>query len=251
MAKPTITFITDTFTTLVKNLNTISLDLGNVGALNTNEDSDAVGAINELELAIRGVSNNLVDSDLTTFGFAANNIVSALRELDSDLHGSGGGNAHSDLNTTAKNLTGAINEHDTELVTITSTAMGTTASTVSAAIRELYDAIQLDSNGLNNNLNTAGVYESLISLDNTIGDLADLSTQIANRSDLVESLNSQQTQLDILDANGVVANQKLGLLADLDSAGFVGAERNNFVAALNALRADVPLIFDVNGTQLN
>lgn len=43
----------------------------------------------------------------------------------------------SSLTTTTKNVTGAINEHDAELGTITSGAMGTTASTVSTAIAEL------------------------------------------------------------------------------------------------------------------
>ena len=82
---PTITTINDTFTTLVTNTNTVSLDLGATDRLNTNEDSSAVAAINELELGIRGASNNLVATDLADF--TANNIVSALHELDSDLHG--------------------------------------------------------------------------------------------------------------------------------------------------------------------
>lgn len=107
-SKPTITTINDTFTTLVTNTNTVSLDLGATGRLNTNEDSSAVAAINELELGIRGTSNNLVATDLADF--TANNIVSALNELDSDLHGSGGGNAKADLTTNAKDVVSAINE---------------------------------------------------------------------------------------------------------------------------------------------
>ena len=43
----------------------------------------------------------------------------------------------STLTTTDSNVVGAINEHDTELGTITAGAMGTTASTVSTAINEL------------------------------------------------------------------------------------------------------------------
>ena len=56
----TVTDIQDTFTTLVSNLNHISYDVGATGSLNTNQDSDLVGSINELELAVRGTSNNLV-----------------------------------------------------------------------------------------------------------------------------------------------------------------------------------------------
>ena len=46
----TVTDIQDTFTTLVSNLNHISYDVGATGSLNTNQDSDLVGSINELEL---------------------------------------------------------------------------------------------------------------------------------------------------------------------------------------------------------
>jgi len=107
---PTITTILDTFTTLVTNTNTVSLDLGATGRLNTNEDSSAVAAINELELGIRGTSNRLVESDLSIAGFTADNIVSALVEHDVDIHGAGGGNAASDLTTTANDIVAAINE---------------------------------------------------------------------------------------------------------------------------------------------
>ena len=109
-SKPTITPISDTFTSFKDNVNRISLDLGATGRLNTNVDSDVVAAINELELAIRGTSNNLVASDLSTMGVAANNLVSAIHELDSDLHGNGGGNAKADLTTAAKDIVSAINE---------------------------------------------------------------------------------------------------------------------------------------------
>ena len=109
-AQPTITDIQDTFTTLVTNQNRVSLDLGATGRLNTNEDSSAVAAINELELGIRGTSNDLVATDLSQAGITANNIVSALVEHDVDMHGSGGGNAASDLTTTANDIVSAINE---------------------------------------------------------------------------------------------------------------------------------------------
>ncbi len=107
---PTITSILDTFTTLVTNQNRVSLDLGATGRLNTTQDSDAVGAINELELGIRGTSNRLVESDLSIAGFTANNVVSALVEHDVDIHGAGGGTASSDLTTAANDIVSAINE---------------------------------------------------------------------------------------------------------------------------------------------
>lgn len=344
---PTITNITDTFTTLVSNTNAVSLDLGATGSLNTNQDSDLVGAVNELELGLRGTSNNLVATDLSMF--AANNVVSALIELDVDIHGSGGGSASADLTTTANDLvsainevdalqgnvtmgttatttTGAIKEHDLELGTITAGAMGTTASTVSGAIAELEaeidvlntrveptqslttasatlsDAVNelsdsIGSGGLTTtaqtligginehdteigsaSLNTAAttlrgainelhtevgdaisgdnvtagnIGSSLNLLDSAVGDLTGLTVTATERETLVKAINANKAQIDLLDSDGTVVNQTLGQLYNLDSAGFVGAERNNFVAALNALRADIPLIYDESGTQLN
>jgi len=346
---PTITNITDTFTTLVTNLNTMSLDLGATGRLNTNQDSSTVAAINELELAIRGTSNDLVATDLSMF--TADNIVSALIELDVDIHGAGGGSASSDLTTTANDIvsaineidalqgnvsltttattvTGAIAEHDAELGTITAGAMGTTASTVSGAIAELEveidtlntfvepsqslntdattlaDAVNelhdsIGSGGLTTtaqtlvgainehdteigaaSLNTSAttlrgavnelhtelgaipdsdgqknlvankVGESLRLLDSALGDLSTLTSTITDHSTIVKAINSNKAQIDLLDSDGIVVNQTLGSLSNLDSA-FVGSERNKFVNALNALRADIPLIYDENGTQLN
>lgn len=358
--KPTITDIQDTFTTLVSNLNIISLDLGAAGRLNTSEDSDHTSAINELELGIRGTSNNLVAVDLADF--TANNIVSALHEIDSDLHGAGGGNAKADLTTNAndivsgvnelelgirgtnnglvasilsttandlvlaigeldsdigarphttlttssKNLTAAVNEHDAELGTITAVAMGTTASTVSTAIKELEieidtlntfveptqsltttattvaDAInehdaEIGSASLNtsattlrgainelhtevgsaigstHNTTTGNIGASLNSLDSAVGNLADLSTDItaSGHGNIVGALNVMQADIEALDAENIASNQALGSLNLLDSDGFVGAERTNFVNALNALRADIPLIYNASGTQLN
>ena len=358
--KPTITEITDTFTGLVTNLNTISLDLGATGRLNTNEDSDAVSAINELEFAIRGTSNNLVgaqlrttkthlvgavnelDSDIgdrphTTLTTDAKTLTGAINELESELYNAEGGNkrglsdlgtndktcvvdaineletairgtssnlVQNQLNTTKTHLVGAINELDSELGTITSVAMGTTATTVSGAIAELdsdrdrqitytgIDGTALTTSATNlttavneldaeigaaslntsattlrgainelhgevgdailstHNTTTGNIGQSLNLLDSAIGDLSTLTVTETERATLVEAINANKAQIDILDSDGVTVNQTLGLLTNL-SSGFVGAERNNFVAALNALRADIPLIFDENGTQLN
>lgn len=138
--KPTITDIQDTFTTLVTNQNTISLDLGATGRLNTNEDSDAVAAINELEVAIRGTSNQLVSAKITT---TATNLVAGINELDSDI----GARPHNTLTTDAKTLTGAVNELDSDVGARTS--LGTIDKTsVVNAVNELETAIRGTSNNL-------------------------------------------------------------------------------------------------------
>lgn len=346
-SKPTITNIQDTFTSLVTNTNTVSLDLGATGRLNTNQDSDVVAAINELEVAIRGTSNNLVSADLTTAGLTATDLAAAVAEHETDigtvqnltttasnltdaLNELDALQGNTSLSTTATTITAAINEHDAELGTITAGAMGTTASTVGGAIAELEaeidtlntfveptqsltttattlaDAVnELDSDigarphtgltttaktltaainehdteigsaSLNtsattlrgainelhteigdaiqsgDNTTTANIGASLNSLDSAVGNLDNLNATIADHSTLVAAINSNKAQIDLLDSDGVVINQTLGSLNLLDSAGFVGSERDNFVAALNALRADIPLIYDENGTQLN
>lgn len=78
-------------------------------------------------------------SDLTTT--QKGNLVSALNEIAAIV-------GNDTLTTTAKNLTGAILELDAELGTITADAMGTTATTVSGAIKENVDAIKAVSDDL-------------------------------------------------------------------------------------------------------
>jgi len=361
--KPTITDIQDTFTTLVTNQNTISLDLGATGRLNTNEDSSAVAAINELEVAIRGASNELVSAKITT---TATNLVAGINELEQDLYNAEGGTKrtladlgtndqtcivdaineletairgdvsnlvenklnttkkhltgaineldsdigatpHTTLTTVAKTLTGSVNELDAELGTITADAMGTTATTVSGAIAELEVEIdtlntfvepsqaltttagtladginELDAeigaavlstsettvrgainelhiemgaipdSGGSGNLRANRIGQSIRLLDSAVGNIAQLNTDgsIGNRTSLVTVVNSLADDISLLDSDAGIRDNRLGSLSNLNVA-FVGSERDNFVNALNALRADVPLIYDVNGTQLN
>jgi len=138
---PTITTINDTFTTLVTNTNTVSLDLGATGRLNTNQDSSAVAAINELELGIRGASDDLVATDLSQAGITANNVVSALVEHDVDMHGSGGGNAASDLTTNANDIVSGVNELEVAIRGtnngLVSAILSTTATNLVTGIAEL------------------------------------------------------------------------------------------------------------------
>lgn len=143
-------------------------ELGDVTALTTPTTTDAVTAINELDsdldvLTARVDSDDIDITELQNFvnpgvaltttastvaaainehetdignmsltGLTATNISAGIRELRTEL-----GN-HNSLTTTATtNTVAAINELDAELGTITTGAMGTTASTVSGAIAEL------------------------------------------------------------------------------------------------------------------
>ena len=67
---------------LVDAINEVQDDVGDITALNTNTTADIVTSINELEVGIRGTSNNLVAAGLTT---TANDLVAGINELDAEI----------------------------------------------------------------------------------------------------------------------------------------------------------------------
>jgi len=161
-------------------------ELGAHTSLGTTVTSNVVGAVNELETAVRGSAGNY------TIGTDANDLVAAINEIEAAMRGSNSnytttvsaGNFRDALNehesdigtvgsltTTGTNLVAAVNEHDAELGTITAGAMGTSASTVSTAIAELHTEIG------NVNIN------SIASGNNTItGALSQLHTELGSAS---------------------------------------------------------------------
>lgn len=228
---PTKTLITDTFTQFIADLNRVSLDLGATGKLNTTQDSDIVGAINEL-------NDSIGSGGLNT---SASTLIGGINELNDSI-GAGG------LSTLASTLIGAINELNDS---IGSGGITTTAQTLIGGLNELDSSVSLDSSGDNSHLTVGNVGLSLLSLDSAIGDLSFRSTFVdSDKKNLTFAINGLRDDLDLLDSDNTSLDGRLGSLSNLDSA-FVGAERNSFVAAINALRADIPLIFDENGTQLN
>jgi hypothetical protein len=200
--------------------------------------STVSGAIFELEQEIDTLNTTVEPTQsLTT---TANSHADAINELDAEI-------GSATLTTTAQTLAGAINEHDTE---IGAASLNTSATTLRGAINELHTEVGTAISG--DNLTTGNIGSSLNLLDSAVGNLDNLNTDgsIANRTNIVTSLNSLADDILLLDSDTTLQNSRLGSLNDLDAA-FVGSERDNFVAALNALRADIPLIFDENGTQLN
>lgn len=139
MARP-ITELTDTFKVFRDNVNTISTNVGDPTGLTTTEDSDLVTALNELDSDLHGsgggsvrtalnhvsyAESSIVDSglvgavndidaliggDASVLSTTAQTLVYAIKEIDEDLHGVGGGNASSDLDTESGTIVGAINE---------------------------------------------------------------------------------------------------------------------------------------------
>jgi len=228
-AKPTITTINDTFTTLVTNTNTVSLDLGATGRLNTNQDSSAVAAINELELGIRGTSNDLVATDLSQAGITANNVVSALVEHDVDMHGSGGGNAASDLTTNANDIVSGVNELE---VAIRGTDNGLVANILSTTATNLVTGIgELDSDiGARPHTNlttgaknlTAAINELEADIFNAEGGtkrtLASLGT--TDKTGIVDAINELETAIRGTTANYTISttsNDLVGAVNELDT----------------------------------
>ena len=104
MARTYVT-LEDTIASLREKVNEVSFNLGDIASLNTSgDDSDFVQSVNSNAADIVTINDSIGDGGLTT---------------------------------TAQTLVGAHNEHDAELGTITAAAMGTTAGTVSGAVKEL------------------------------------------------------------------------------------------------------------------
>ena len=97
---------------------------------------------------------------------------------------------------------------------------------------------------------TTVVIQSLENLDSAVGNLSFGTTFPASVVDLTTAVNNVRADLSLLDSDNTSLEGRLGTLTNLDSA-FIGTERTSMVNALNALRADIALIFDENGTQLN
>ena len=132
---------------LVDAINEVQDDVGDITTLNSGIPlrSDVVVAVN----SFKGEVGNATDLNTT-----AQVVVTAINEHETDI-------GTMSLNTTATNLTAAINEHDAELGTITAGAMGTTASTVSTAIAELHtdvDARLKLTSGSSQTLNTDATF---------------------------------------------------------------------------------------------
>ncbi len=117
---------------LVDAINEVQDDVGDITSLNTNTTADIVASINELEVGIRGTSNNLVASDLS--GMSANNVVSAILEHETDI-------GNMSLTVSANNLTGAINELEADLFNAEGSDKRTLNSLLTTDKTSIVDAI--------------------------------------------------------------------------------------------------------------
>lgn len=166
----------------------------------------------------------LLQTDADSAGLGG--LVGAINELDSDLHGPSGGSAKIDLSTTAKTIVDAINEHDAELGTITSLAMGTSASTVSAAIAELHDSL----GDALLTTSSSQVKEAINEHDTELGTITPVAmeTIAGTVSGAIAELSRSIAQLD---SDSIVADTRVGSLAALDT----NLDNVSIVNAINSL----------------
>jgi len=147
-------------------------------------------------------------------------LVQAINEVDSDV------GAPASLTTTQKpNLVAAINEIDAELGTISAGAMGTTASTVSTAIKELdsdrdrlvtYTGMPTAITGMDNSTGNV-LSTAVLNLDSALGNRSALTTTADQ--DVVVAINELDAELGTITtgAMGTAASTVSGAIAELDS----------------------------------
>ena len=176
-------------------------------------------AISDTLNRLRTSFNQLLDSagDISTLETTATDLTSAINELRDSLNVIGSGA----VTTDEKTLKGAINELDNELGTISSAAMGTTAGDVSGAIAELEAEI--------NTLNTfAEPTQSLSTGATTLADavnelFADLYTPSSQTfNGFTASTNFQDAIEELRDSMGL--------------QGGLTTTTKNVIGAINALR---------------
>ena len=143
-------------------INEVQDDVGDITSLGTNNKADIVSSINELETGLRGTRSGLVSGELTT---------------------------------TANDLVSAINEHDAELGTISASAFGTTASTVSTAIAELEQEIDV----LNARVEPTQAFDSRFSSSTIMDGINELQGDIGTVGNLTTSATAVVTAINELD----------------------------------------------------
>ena len=110
-------------------INEVQDDVGNILSLGSNDKSDIVTSINELETGLRGTRTGLVAADLS--GMTADNVVSAILEHEADI-----GNMTL-TGLTATNLSAGLRELRTELGNHSSLVTSATGNVV-AAVNEVH-----------------------------------------------------------------------------------------------------------------
>ena len=180
--------------TILRNATGANLNTPN-STLNTNSTGGIVGGLNELEVGIRGTSNDLVSTILTT---TTKNLAGAVNELDAEI------GTISTFSGLASDVSAALVQLHTEIGDVSASNMGTTASNVTSAIFELEQEIDtLNTNHLNRNL-AANVNQDVNGSITFKGDSVDFSntTALFSAAGGVANFGSAFVNLNATSASG-------------------------------------------------
>lgn len=213
---------TDSNTTIVAAINSIDSNLGDNSLLTTTEKV-VVNAINEIDSDLYGTGGGIAKTNLAT---TANNFLDAVNELDSDI----GARPHTNLNTTAKNLTAAINEHETDIGTM---SLNTSASNLTAAINEHDAELGTISAG------AMGTTASTVS-----GAISELEVEINTLNTFVEPTQSLTTTATTVADAINEHDAELGTI----TSGAMGTTASTVSGAIAELEAEIDTINDSIGT---
>ena len=275
---------------LVQAINEVDSDVGAPASLTTTQKPNLVAAINEIDAELGTISAGAM-------GTTASTVSTAIKELDSDrdrlvtytgmptaitgMDNSSGnvlstavlnldsavGNRAALTTTADQDLVVAINELDAELGTITTGVMGTSGSTVSAAIAELdsdrdrlitYTGIPAAITGMSNATGNV-ISTSLLALDSAVGLRTDLTTTAkptlvaainelhaemgnvtagamgTSASTIVTAIAEHETQIN---ANKTAVDSDLGTV----NASNMGTVAHTVVTAINELHTQIDLL---------
>jgi len=207
-AKPTQFDISSTFSQLVTDFNTVSLDLGGTGRLTTNQDSDAVGAINELDAELGTITAGAM-------GTSASTVSGAIAEI------------HTEVTSATTNIA-TLN---TNIGTINATNLGTTASTVVPAIKEVHDEVTTATSNISSISTSIGTVSA-----GNMGTTA--STVVTAISELEVEIDTLQTNIGTVTAGnmGTTASTVVTAIAELeaeiDTINTQGATQNNTITGV-------------------
>jgi len=209
----TVTETTDNLSQLVTNVNTISKDVGATGKLTTTQDSDIVGAINELDAEIGSVTltttaqtlsgaiqeifqggfeeldltldsvktstglalGGFSDSERSSLGKALNALSRDIQVLDSDMVGQLGTDSTGTTTGRSRNL------------------LTTTAKTILGGVNELDGEIGTLSSLTTGNKST--IVASINELDSDLGALTSLSSEVRD-SNVAATINALNTKVN-------------------------------------------------------
>ncbi len=221
----------DDLTAATNELETAVRGTGANYTLATDSASGLIGGVNELEAASRGDSSatNYTVTTESTEGFAGgiNELDTAIRSATMQTNNA---LVSATLTTTANDITSAINEHDTELGTITAQHMGTTAANVGDAIAEIEGQIGTESiSGIDSGDSANTIYGALNQLHGEIGE-ADISGISGTDNTVSTALNQLHDEV------GNVGGGLNGLAA------------TDLTAAVDELRTDIGNVGDSGAT---